>query len=138
MTRLSHITKKWILFPATLLLLAVSGCSSVREAHSRVEYVSVYERDSVWVDCTDTLYVFERGDTVRIVEKKTVKEYKYRTKTDTAYVTDTVTVEKKVTLRSPEAARRKVRRWPWFCAGFLSAILIIFAIRILIRIYLKR
>ena len=138
MTLLSHITKKWILFPATLLLLVVSGCSSVREAHSRVEYVSVYERDSVWVDCTDTLYIFERGDTVRIVETKTVKEYRYKVLKDTARVTDTVTVEKVTTLRSPEASQRKVRRWPWFCAGFLSAILIIFAIRILIKIYLKK
>lgn len=125
------------MLPATLLLLAVSGCRSVREAHSRVEYVSVYERDSVWVDCTDTLYVFERGDTVRIVETKTVKEYRYKVLKDTARVTDTVTVEKITTLRSPEAAQRKVKRWPWFCAGFITAILIIFAVRILIRIYLK-
>ena len=135
---MSHITRKWILFPATLLLLAVSGCTSVREAHSRVEYISVYERDSVWVDCTDTLYIFERGDTVRIVETKTVKEYRYKILKDTARVTDTVTVEKVTTLRSPEAAQRKVRRWLWFCAGFFTAVLIIFAIRILIRIYLKR
>lgn len=126
------------MFPATLLLLAVSGCSSVREAHSRVEYLSVYERDSVWVDCTDTLYVFERGDTVRIVETKTVKEYRYKVLKDTARVTDTVTVEKVTTLRSPEAAQRKVRRCPWFCAGFFTALLIIFAARILIKIYLKK
>ena len=138
MTRLSLITRRWILFPATLLLLVVSGCTSVREAHSRVEYVSVYERDSVLVDCTDTLYIFERGDTVRIVENKTVKEYRYKILKDTARVTDTVTVEKVTTLRSPEAAQRKVRRWPWFCAGFFTAVLIIFAIRILIRIYLKK
>lgn len=135
---MSLITRRWILFPATLLLLAVSGCTSVREAHSRVEYVSVYERDSVWVDCTDTLYVFERGDTVRIVETKTVKEYRYKILTDTAHVTDTVTVEKVTTLRSPDAAVRKVRRWPWFCAGFISAVLIIFAIRIVLKIYLKK
>lgn len=127
-----------MLFPATLLLLTVSGCSSVREAYSRVEYVSVYERDSVWVECTDTLYVFERGDTVRILETKTVKEYRYKVLKDTARITDTVIVEKVTTLRSPEAAQRKVRRWPWFCAGLISAFLIIFAIRILIKIYLKK
>lgn len=126
------------MFPATLLLLAVSGCTSVREAHSRVEYVSVYVRDSVFVDCTDTLYVFERGDTVRIVETKTVREYRYKVLKDTARVTDTVTVEKITTLRPPEAAQRKVKRWPWFCAGFVTAILFIFAIRILIKIYLKK
>lgn len=135
---MSLITRKWTLFHATLLLLAVSGCKSVREAHSRVEYVSVYERDSVFVDCTDTLYVFERGDTVRIVETKTVKEYRYKVLKDTARVTDTVMVEKVTTLRSPESAQRKVKRWPWFCAGFVTAILIIFAVRILTRIYLKR
>lgn len=135
---MSNTIRKWILYPATLLLLTVSGCTSVREAHSRVEYVSVYERDSVWVDCTDTLYIFERGDTVRILKTKTVREYRYKILTDTARVTDTVTVEKVTTLRSPETAQRKVRRWPWFCAGFISAVLIIFAIRILIKIYLKR
>jgi hypothetical protein len=103
-----------------------------------VEYVSVYERDSVWVDCTDTLYVFERGDTVRIVETKTVKEYRYKILTDTAHVTDTVTVERVTTLRSPEASQRKVRRWPWFLAGLCIGILIIFTAKILIKIYLKR
>lgn len=124
------------MFPATLLLLAVSGCTSVREAHSRVEYVSVYERDSIWIDCTDTLYVFERGDTVRIVKTKTVKEYRYKVLKDTARVTDTVTVEKVTTLRSPGAAHRKVRRWPWFCAGLITAVFVIFAVGIIIRIYL--
>lgn len=126
-----------MLFPATLLLLAVSGCKSVREAHSRVEYVSIYERDSVWVECTDTLYVFERGDTVRILETKTVKEYRYKVLKDTARVTDTVIVEKITTLRSPEAAQRKVRWWSWFCTGLISAFLFIFAIKIFKEKYFK-
>jgi hypothetical protein len=135
MTLLSHITKKWILFPATLLLLAVSGCTSVREAHSRVEYVSVYERDSVWVDCTDTLYVFERGDTVRIREKVTEREYHYTIFRDTLRSCDTLRYVEKVAVQSKCP---KVRRWPWFLAGLCIGILIIFTAKILIKIYLKR
>lgn len=124
------------MFPVTLLLLAVSGCTSVREAHSRVEYVSVYERDSVYIDCTDTLYVVERGDTVRVTETKTVREWRYKVLRDTARVTDTVMVE----VRTGAAAdsTKPCHRWKFFAGGVLCAILIIFAARILIKVYLKK
>lgn len=100
------------------------------------QYVRVYERDSVYIDCTDTLYVIERGDTVRITETKTAREYRYRILRDTAIVTDTVRVE----VRTVAAADRpeKCHRWKFFAGGFLSAILIIFAARIVIRFYLKK
>lgn len=99
-------------------------------------YVRVYERDSVHVDCTDTLYVVERGDTVRITETKTVREYRYKIIKDTAIVTDTVAVE----VRTGAAAdsQKKCHRWKFFAGGFLSAILIIFAARIITRIYIKK
>lgn len=100
------------------------------------QYVRVYERDSVYIDCTDTLYVVERGDTVRITETKTVREYRYKIIRDTAIVTDTVRVE----LRTGAAADRPqpCRRWKFFAGGFLSAILIIFAAKSLIWIYTKK
>lgn len=100
------------------------------------QYVRVYERDSVYIDCTDTLYVVERGDTVRVTETKTVREWRYKVLRDTARVTDTVRVE----VRTGAAADnpKPCHRWKLFAGGFLSAILIIFAARILIRIYLKK
>ena len=127
------------LWLAAVSVLLLSGCRTVKEAAVRTEYVKVYQRDSVFVDCTDTLYVEAKGDTVRIREKITEREYHYTVFRDTLRSCDTLRYVEKVTVhRSPEAAQRKVRRWPWFCAGFFSAVLIIFAARILIRIYLKK
>ena len=117
-------------------LLLVSGCRTEKEARLHTEYVKVYERDSVYVDCTDTLYVVERGDTVRITETKTVKEWRYKVLRDTARITDTVTVE----IRTAAAADnpKPCKRWKFFVAGAACAILIIFAAKIIIRIYLKK
>ena len=116
--------------------LLVSGCRTEKEARLHTEYVKVYERDSVYVDCTDTLYVVERGDTVRIMETKTFKEWRYKVLRDTARITDTVTVE----IRTAAAADnpKPCKRWKFFVAGAACAILIIFAAKIIIRIYLKK
>lgn len=129
MRRLLHIIS---LIP----LLLVSGCRTEKEARLHTEYMKVYERDSVYVDCTDTLYVLERGDTVRITETKTVKEWRYKVLRDTARITDTVTVE----IRTAAAADnpKPCNRWKFFAAGAVCAILLIFAARILIKIYLKK
>ena len=118
------------------LLLLVSGCRTEKEARMHTEYVAVYERDSVYVDCTDTLYVMERGDTVRITETKTVKEWRYKVLRDTARITDTVTVE----IRTAAAADnpKPCKRWKFFVAGAVCAVFLIFAARILIKIYLKK
>ena len=96
----------------------------------------VYERDSVYVDCTDTLYVIERGDTVRITETRTVREYRYRILRDTAIVTDTVSVM----VRTGAAADRPkpCRRLFFFIAGAATSILIIFAAKLLIWIYTRK
>lgn len=126
--------RKWRWLPALLLL--VSGCRTERSASVRTEYVRVYERDSVYVDCTDTLYVVERGDTVRITETKTVREWRYKVLRDTARITDTVRVE----VRTGAAADnpKPCNRWKFFVAGAASAILFIFAARILVKVYLKK
>ena len=78
------------------------------------QYMRVYERDSVYVDCTDTLYVVERGDTVRI----------------------TVAVE----VRTGAAAdsQKPCRRLFFFIAGAATSILIIFAAKLLIWIYTRK
>lgn len=93
----------------------------------------MYERDSVYVDCTDTLYVVERGDTVRITETKTVREWRYKVQRDTARVTDTVRVE--VRTGAAAASPKPCRRWIFFVAGAVCAFLTIFATRILISIF---
>lgn len=134
MRRLRLITS---LIPLLLLLL-VSGCRSVKEtAQVRTEYVNVYQRDSVLVDCTDTFFVEKSGDTVRILEKITEKEYHYTVYRDTLRSRDTLVVEKTVTAAAADNPK-PCKRWKFFVFGFLSAILLIFAARILIRIYLKK
>lgn len=120
-----------------LLFLLVSGCRTEKEAHLHTEYVKVYERDSVYVDCTDTFFVEKSGDTVRILEKITEKEYHYTVYRDTLRSRDTLLVEKTVTAAAVEG-QKPCKRWKFFVFGFLSAILIIFAARILVRIYLKK
>lgn len=121
-----------------LLLLLVSGCRSFKETTQvRTEYVNVYQRDSVRVDCTDTFFVEKSGDTVRILEKITEKEYHYTVYRDTLRSRDTLVVEKTVTASAVEG-KKPCKRWKFFVFGFFTAVLIIFAARILIKIYLKK
>lgn len=120
------------------LLLLVSGCRSVKDTTQvRTEYVKVYERDSVWVDCTDTFFVEKSGDTVRILEKITEKEYHYTVYRDTLRSRDTLVVEKTVTAAAVDTPKKR-NGWKFFVFGFFTAVLIIFAARILIKIYLKK
>lgn len=132
MTRWLHTTRLWPL----MLLLAVSGCRSVKDVQVRTEYRTLYQRDSVFIDCTDTLYVVERGDTVTIREKQTVREYYYTVFRDTLRQSDTVRLERVVQLAGE--TQKPVKRWRWFLFGALSAIFIIFAVRIIIKIYLHK
>ena len=134
MRRLRLITSLTLL----LLLLLVSGCRSVKETTQvRTEYVNVYQRDSVWVDCTDTFFVEKSGDTVRIMEKITEKEYHYTVYRDTLRSRDTLMVEKTVTAAAADTPKKR-NGWKFFVFGFFTAILLIFAARILIKIYLKK
>lgn len=131
MRRLLHIIS---LIP----LLLVSGCRSINETTQvRTEYVNVYQRDSVWVDCTDTFFVEKNGDTVRILEKITEREYHYTVYRDTLRSRDTLVVEKTVTAAASDTPKKR-NGWKFFAVGFFTAILLIFAARILIRIYLKK
>lgn len=121
-----------------LLLLAVSGCRSVKETTQvRTQYAAVYQRDSVYVDCTDTIFVEKSGDTVRILEKITEKEYHYTVFRDTLRSRDTLIVEKTVTAAASDTPKKR-NGWKFFAFGFFTAVLIIFAARLLIRFYLKK
>ena len=109
---------------AFLPLLLVSGCRSVKDTTQvRTEYVNVYQRDSVWVDCTDTFFVEKSGDTVRILEKITEKEYHYTVYRDTLRSRDTLVVEKTGTTASVDTPRKR-NGWQFFVFGFFTAILL--------------
>ena len=134
MRRLRLITSLIAFIP----LLLVSGCRSVKDTTQvRTEYVNVYQRDSVLVDCADTFFVEKSGDTVRILEKITEKEYHYTVYRDTLRSRDTLIVKEKVRAAAADTPKKR-NGWKFFVFGFSSAILIIFAARILIKIYLKK
>lgn len=123
---------------SVLLLAFFSGCRTAQSVQQvRTEYKTITQHDSVWVKETDTVRVFVIGDTVRIYEKQTFfKEY-YTIYRDTLRTSDTLRVEKVVQMAGSETPR-PVKWWRWFLFGALSAIFIIFAVRIIIKIYLKR
>lgn len=120
------------------LLFAVSGCRTAQSVEKvSTAYQVVTQHDSVWVKETDTVRVFVMGDTVRIYEKQTFfKEY-YTIYRDTLRTSDTLRVEKVVQLAGSETPK-PIKWWRWFLFGALSAIFVIFAVRIIIKIYLKR
>lgn len=122
---------------ALLLSASVSGCRTVKSVESvKTEHAAVYKTDSVWINTTDTLRVFVMGDTVRIFEKQTLTERYYTFYRDTLRTSDTLRVEKVVQV--PQIRESKpVKWWRWFFAGFCVGIIVIFAVRIIMKIYLK-
>lgn len=143
---------KHFVFIVSLLMLA--GCASTRHASTtRIDRDSTYhytrqldslyrafwQRDSVYK--RDSIYIYEKGDTVtKYVEKML---YKWRTRTDTVYRdclqvdtlyierTDSVTVEKPVYIEKPIK---------WYNQGFmwLGKMCCIALILWAIFLYLKR
>lgn len=117
--------------------LAVSLCCcrvAEKTAQVRTEYVYQYQRDSVYIDCTDTVFVLQRGDTVRILEKRTEREYYYTIYRDTLRTSDTLVVERvKV-----EHEKAKKNGGKMFLFGLLSALFLIFAAKILIKYITKK
>lgn len=133
MRRKSLIISLWL-----TLLLAVSGCRTAKSVEkSSTAYQVIMKHDSVWVKETDTVRVFVMGDTVKIFEKQTFfKEY-YTIYRDTLRTSDTLRLEKVVQIAGNEMPK-PVKWWRCFLFGALSVIFIIFAVRIIIKIYLKR
>lgn len=118
-------------------LLAVSLCCcrvAERSAQVRTEYVYQYQRDSVYIDCTDTVFVLQRGDTVRILEKRTEREYYYTIYRDTLRTSDTLVVERVRVER--EKAKKNGGRM--FLFGLLFALFIIFAAKLTIRYFTRK
>lgn len=74
------------------------------------------------------------GDTVKIYEKLTEKQYYYNYFRDTLRRCDTVRIEKKNTIVKENKQREK--GFIWFIIGFFSSIFVIFALKILKKWYL--
>lgn len=130
--------KRLFIITSVLLLAFFSGCRTAQSVQQvRTEYKTITQHDSVWVKETDTVRVFVMGDTVRIYEKQTFFKEFYTIYRDTLRTSDTLRVEKVVQMAGSETPR-PVKWWRWFLFGALSAIFIIFAVRIIIKIYLKR
>lgn len=116
---------------AVILLLA--GCRT-RQAETRTEYRYVTQRDSVRVERWDTVMIETRGDTVRVFEKLVEREYYSTIYRDTLRQSDTLRIERTTVERQP----CKRNGWKWLLAGLAIGITITIAIRVLIKIYLKR
>lgn len=123
-----------------LLLLAgvslLAGCRTSEQA-VRVEYRNLVQRDSVYVDCTDTLFVFVKGDTVRIREKVTETRHHYSVLHDTIRKADTVRV-KEVMAAARECPPK--RRGLFFFFGALTAFFLYLCtiiVKKIIKIYIK-
>lgn len=112
------------------------GCKFTKEAVVRTEYRTVWQHDSVFIDCTDTVFLLQRGDTVTIREKSIDRRYYFRIFTDTIRNADTVTVTERVMVRDTDCP--KLKRWPWFAAGMGVVVGLIVIIRLLILYFFKK
>lgn len=124
-----------------LLLLAgvslLEGCRTSEQA-VRVDYRNIVQRDSVYVNCTDTLFVFVKGDTVRIREKLTETRHHYSVIHDTIRKADTVRVKEVISAAARECPPK--RRGLFFTLGALTAFFLYLCtiiVKKIIKIYIK-
>lgn len=111
-----------------LLAVFVSGCRQVREV-AKTEYRYIVQHDSVWRDCTDTVLIEKSGDTVRIFEKKTEKEYYYTYFRDTLRLSDTLRIERTTVQEGKNGGKAKPAVFAFFI-GLCSGVILYFCIRL--------
>ena len=134
MRRLSITTRAW---PLLLLALAVSLCGCrTQEKAVRTEYRYIHTHDSVRVEKWDTVRIEVKGDTVRIFEKLHEREYFSTIYRDTLRMSDTLMIER--TTVAATGNEKPIKRWRWFLFGAVLSFIVIFAARILIKVYLKK
>lgn len=114
-------------------MLLLAGCRT-RQAETRTEYRYVTQHDSVMVERWDTVRIETKGDTVRVFEKLVERQFYSTIYRDTLRQSDTLIVER-TTIERPPCKRNG---WKWMLAGMAIATTLIIAIRILIKIYLKK
>lgn len=134
MRLLSITTRAW---PLLLLALAVSfAACRTQEKAVRTEYRYIHTHDSVRVEKWDTVRIEIKGDTVRIFEKLHEVEYYSTIYRDTLRMSDTLRIER-ATVASANNGK-PIKRWRWFLFGAVLSFIVIFAARILVKIYLKK
>lgn len=134
MRLLSITTRAW---PLLLCLLAVSfSACRTQEKAVRTEYRYIHTHDSVRVERWDTVRVEIKGDTVRIFEKLHEVEYYSTIYRDTLRMSDTLRIERTTVAATDNG--KPIKRWRWFLFGAVLTFIVIFAARILIKIYLKK
>ena len=134
MRRLSITTRAW---PLLLLALAVSfAACRTQEKAVRTEYRYIHTHDSVRVEKWDTVRVEVKGDTVRIFEKLHEREYFSTIYRDTLRMSDTLRIERNTVAATGNG--KPIKRWRWFLFGAVLSFIVIFAARILIKVYLKK
>lgn len=134
MRRWLTITRAW---PLLLLALAVSfAACKTQEKAVRTEYRYIHTHDSVRVEKWDTVRVEIRGDTVRIFEKLHEREVFSTIYRDTLRMSDTLRIER--TTVSAANSEKPIKRWRWFLFGAILSFIVIFAARLIIKIYFKK
>ena len=137
MRQLSTTIKAW---PLLLCLLAInlSGCRTQEKA-VRTEFRYIHTHDIVRVEKWDTVRIEIKGDTVYVLEKLHEVEHYSTIYRDTLRTSDTLRIERVTS--QPMQAEKRVKWWRWFSFGFLSALflfLLIFAAKIIIKLYLRK
>lgn len=123
----------------TALLLAIfeSSCRQVQQV-TKTEYRYIVQHDSIWRDCTDTILIEKSGDTVRIFEKKTEKEYYFTYFRDTLRLSDTLKIERTTVKREPKKSGKFNTAILSFIIGAVGAIFCIFAMKFYQKLKLKK
>lgn len=116
-----------IILTALLLAIFASSCRQVQQV-TKTEYRYIVQHDSIWRDCTDTILIEKSGDTVRIFEKKTEKEYYYTYFRDTLRLSDTLRIERTTVQSEPKKGGKFKTAILSFVIGVVGAIFCIFAI----------
>ena len=132
MNAYKHTIWRWI--AALAVVIALQGCKTTKEAEVRTEYRYITQTDTVMRERWDTVRIEQRGDTVYQFEKLVEREYYSTIYRDTLRQSDTLRIEK----TTVQAANCKGKWWRGFGIGALIAAIILIAIRIVTKLYIKK
>lgn len=82
-----------------LMMVTVAACTTTRYVPVETVKTEYITRDSIRIDSTyvhDSVYFWQKGDTVREVKYRNIYKYMFLTKTDTVISVDTITVVQEV------------------------------------------
>lgn len=117
-----------------MLVVALAGCRTEKEAQVRTEYRYITQTDTVMREVFDTVRIEQKGDTVFKFEKVIERQYYSTIYRDTLRQADTLRIEK----TTVQAANCKGKWWRGFGIGVIIATALAVIIRLLIKIYLKK